>query len=118
MINGVNGSSVLRVSYLPPTQEQEILTYLQGAVYCWCNNKKDDWFCIGSFAGDLNEDWIGTPLIILYDHYIILGESGTDAYNHAAQDSGTLLKLFLHRDSRTYDMQNNGQRNEYKFVNL
>ncbi len=34
-INNVNGIS--------PQEEQRIIDFLQGVVYCWCNNKKDEW---------------------------------------------------------------------------
>ena len=34
--------------------EREILTFLQGAVYCWCLNKGTEWFSVRSFIGGIN----------------------------------------------------------------
>ncbi|GHU88469.1 hypothetical protein FACS189476_05610 [Spirochaetia bacterium] len=116
--NMINSNSVLIVNYLSSVEEQAILNYFQGAVYCWCNINKYIWFRDSSFVGGINVDWTGTPLFILFDHYKSLGESNQDAYDHAAPDSGTLLKLFLHRDSRTYEIRKTASYNEYKFVKL
>ena len=44
--------------------------FLQGAVYCWCKNRKDDWFAARDLLGGNNYYWQGTPLIPLYDYYL------------------------------------------------
>ena len=36
--------------------------FLQGAVYCWCKNRKDEWFAARDLLGGDNYYWQGTPL--------------------------------------------------------
>ena len=50
------------------TDEQLYLmkAFLQGAVYCWCKNRKDEWFAARDLLGGDNYYWQGTPLFPLY----------------------------------------------------
>ena len=35
--------------------------FLQGAVYCWCKNRKNEWFAARDLLGGDNYYWQGTP---------------------------------------------------------
>ena len=52
--------------------------FLQGAVYCWCKNRKDEWFAARDLLGGDNYYWQGTPLIPLYDYYLNGDEENHD----------------------------------------
>ena len=44
--------------------------FLQGAVYCWCKNRKDEWFAARDLLGGDNYYWQSSPLMPLYDYYL------------------------------------------------
>lgn len=45
MLNG--NSRCFRVHGLTPEVESQIYAFLQGAVYCWCKNRPNEWFSTG-----------------------------------------------------------------------
>lgn len=49
--------------------------FLQGAVYCWCKNRKGEWFTTRDFLGGDNYYWEHYPLGVLYFRYIDAGQS-------------------------------------------
>lgn len=81
-------------------------TFLQGAVYCWCKNRKNEWFAARDLLGGDNYDWQGTPLYSLYTYYL-----GGNIDNHvyavtdAGKAAGRLLKEVLINDRRTFDTE-------------
>ena len=69
-------------------QKTRIRDVLQGAVYCWCKNRPDEWFSMRDLMGGENYYWEGTPLIALYEKH----HEEDDAVERAGKDSGWLLK--------------------------
>jgi len=98
-----NDSGIKQVSGITQQEEQRIIDFLQGAVYCWCNNKEDEWFTFRDFMGGKNFFWQGTPLLVLYDKHKNDGKSDDDSFKGAKLDAGSLLKKVLHKDSRWFD---------------
>ena len=63
----IPGSNSSRVTGITAEQRDLALAFIQGAVYCWCKNRKDEWFALRTlFVGD-NYFWSGTPLMPLYE---------------------------------------------------
>src|SRR5690349_13674520 len=56
-----------------------IRDFLQGAVYCWCKNRADEWFSLRDLMGGENFQWQGTPLLALYEKH----QLATDAVERA-----------------------------------
>lgn len=82
---------------IPADQKQRIKDFLQGSVYCWCKNRKNEQFHLRDLLGGDNEDWTGTPLIVLYERHL-LGSTPDEAFKQAAIDAGRLLKAVLAED--------------------
>lgn len=100
------------VDSMPTTEENNIISYLQGSVYTWCNNHPNEWFNARNFAADENKDWSNTPLIYLYTRRINSGMSEEDARRQAKFDLGNILKSVVHNDVRFYETKSiNGLRN-------
>lgn len=93
--NGVNGFT--------ENQIREMQAFLQGAVYCWCKNRKNEWFVARDLLGGDNKDWQGTPLIDLYEYYLG-GNHNNDKYAiaEAGKAAGRLLAGVLIKDKRTF----------------
>ena len=119
-----------RVSHLSPEEEKEILSFLQGAVYCWCNNHEDN-FAASNFVGGGNANWDKTPLQPIYDGYLVTKSSKTAkktakkttkkktkkitkktaskaakqaAFDKSAKAIGHLLKTVLINDKRRFNL--------------
>jgi len=52
-----------------------IKNFLQGAVYCWVKNRKDEFFAARDLMGGDNFNWHGTPLYCLYEKHSIKGSA-------------------------------------------
>ena len=77
--------------------------FLQGVVYCWCKNRKDEWFAARDLLGGENYYWQGTPLMQLYTYYLNGNEENHDyAVEEAGKAAGRLLKEVLMHDKRTF----------------
>ncbi len=85
---------------------EKIKVYLQGAVYCWCKNCKDEngvpkWFNTRDLFGGENFYWGNTPLGVLFQwHHKKRAE---DAIEMAGHDAGNLLKEVLKKDRRNFN---------------
>lgn len=75
--------------------------YIHGAVYYWCNNKKDDWFFAGDLFGKDNYFWNTTPLHPIWKWHNARGAK--DPVLMAGRDVGSILKEILKNDTRTFD---------------
>jgi hypothetical protein len=95
-------SEIRDVTGITDAQRQRIYDFLQGAVYCWCKNKPEEWFTVRDLQGGENFDWNGTPLITLYDKHIKKGKTHDDAVKEAGKDAGRVMKRILHDDSREF----------------
>ncbi|MCH5316749.1 MAG: hypothetical protein J1E05_02115 [Eubacterium sp.] len=101
-----NHKKIYKISAdLLPVDIEIIKVYMQGAVYAFCNIKKDEPFSARILFGGDNGNWNGTPMQKLYDYYIKEGKSKEEAYKSAAIDAGRLLKSLLDGDNyRTFEI--------------
>ena len=93
-----------------------IKAYLQGAVYCWIVNRKDEYFYARDLVGGENWNWNGTPLQIIYDRLLPQGKDHAEA--QAGSDLGWILRLVLVEDQRNFIRQDNEKdqwANSYKW---
>jgi len=84
-------------------ERQSILDFLQGAVYCWCKNRKGEWFSLRDLMGADNYDWHGTPMLPLYLKHEDKGKDEEQAIQDAGKDGGWLLKAVISSDKRTFE---------------
>jgi hypothetical protein len=111
----VGDSTIKEVSGIPEAEKQAISHFLQGAVYCWCKNKKGEWFSMRDLMGGDNRDWKDTPLIALYNKHIENGKTGDEAFDFAGKESGWMLKKVLHADTRNFESKNEDTKN-YRWI--
>jgi hypothetical protein len=114
-------TTVTMITIITPDQVQCIKDFLQGAVYAWCNAKGNKWFFFKDLMGGNNYYWTNTPLAVLYEHYIKMGNDDPCAVAKAGQDAGMLLKSVLKDDkNKTFDQKketvNNIPINKYQLV--
>jgi hypothetical protein len=93
-----------------------VYDFLQGAVYCWCKNRKGDWFSMRELMGGDNSDWTGTPLIDLYQKQMGRGLPEPQAIEMAGKESGWMLKHVLDVDARTFETRKQEQIRQYRWV--
>ena len=110
-------SQIRNVTSLTLTENQRIIDYLQGAVYCWCKNRKDEWFSARDLFGGDNFDWRGTPLITLYKKHKSKGKNDNDAIKAAGIDVGWILKKVINNDARKFETKDNeGRIRKYRWI--
>ena len=81
--------------------EQDLIrAYFQGAVYAWCNCKKQEEFRFATFSGGDNYYWEGTCLYPLYENQPT--DDQDKAIVEAAKHGGMLLKQVLEKDKRVF----------------
>ena len=97
-------------------EKSAIYSFLQGAVYCWCNNNPNKWFSMRDFMGGNNSDWKGTPLEALYNKHKDSGKTIDQAIEAAGKDSGWLLKNVIDRDKRHFETKTEEVIRKYKWV--
>lgn len=110
MIINDSNTDQFDVEYLCDCKKEKIMAFLQGAIYCWCKNRKEEYFSVPELLGGENYDWNSTPLIALYEHYIGEKESHDEAVYHAGLDVGTLLKQVVRKDDRRFSSLKEGTR--------
>ena len=74
------------VSGISSDEKIRIIAFLQGAVYCWCKNRPDEWFSLRDLMGGDNYHWDGTPLMTLYTKHTSLGSTHDEAVDKAGKD--------------------------------
>jgi hypothetical protein len=47
----VEKSEIREVHGISEEQEQRMMDFLQGAVYCWCKNRENEWFAARDLLG-------------------------------------------------------------------
>ncbi|OFX70096.1 MAG: hypothetical protein A2X12_06325 [Bacteroidetes bacterium GWE2_29_8] len=113
----IKQTEVRNVINISKEQELEIMSFLQGAVYCWCKNRRDEWFSMRDLMGGDNYYWEGTPLEYLYEkHADTLGKDKEDAIKDAGKDSGWLLKKVISQDKRSFDSKKEELIRKYKWI--
>lgn len=85
------------VSGITDAQHQRMCDFLQGAVYCWCKNRPNEWFALRDL---LPFYWNDSPLIDLFNKYYDSDEHLDYAIHQAAVDAGWLLKEVLANEPR------------------
>lgn len=114
MIIGIN--SYNSVNGIEDDKIIKIQAFLQGSVYCWCKNRKDEWFSARDLFGGDNYYWDGTPLEELYKYYLEDDESKNEyALSEAGKAVGRLLKGILVEDKRTFESRE-GYTREYRWT--
>jgi len=96
----VESTRVHSVSEISDEEHQRIIDFLQGAVYCWCKNRKNEWFSLRDLMGGDNSYWQGTPLLPLYTKH---KGRNADPVKEAGKDAGWLLKHVLKIDERVFE---------------
>jgi hypothetical protein len=109
-------SDIREVSGLSDDQRNAIRHFMQGAVYCWVKNRKSERFAVRDLMGGQNTRWHGTPLMVLYENHKARGKDDAAAIEAAGQDLGWLVKRFLSEDKRTFEFDNAGFVNTYRWV--
>ena len=100
-------SEIRDVHGITDEQKQRSLDFLQGAVYSWCKNRKDEWFAARDLLGGDNYYWQGTPMIALYEK--------SEDVEQAGKDAGWLLKRVLNDDKRTFEVSTDGRVKIYRW---
>ena len=77
--------------------KQRIKDFLQGAVYCWCKNRKNDWFTARELLGGDNRNWSRTPMQALYR---AVGDE-----EQAGKEAGWLLIRVIEDDKRYFETE-------------
>ena len=69
------------------TEEQLNLmrVFLQGVVYCWCKNRKEEWFAARDLLGGDNYYWQGAPHLQLYTYYF---DGKDNDHDYAVEEAG------------------------------
>lgn len=97
-------------------QKELIKAFMQGAVYCWVKNRRDEPFAVRDLMGGENFEWDGTPLYVLYEKHITAGKDSEAAIDSAAIDLGWLVKTVLANDKRHFTAGKAGMVNSYRWV--
>ncbi len=103
---------VYKVNGLKDEQIQDIINFLQGAVYCWCKNRKSEWFSLRDLMGGDNFYWDKTPLSLLYLKY----KDKVNPINRAGKDAGWILKKVIKNDSRMFETKYAEQIRKYRWT--
>jgi len=106
-------SEIREVSGISDQQLNDIMKFLQGAVYCWCKNRPDEWFSIRDLMGGENFFWQGTPLYCLYEKH---ENNSNDPVKSAGIDSGWLLKKVIHLDKREFESRDGEMIKQYLWI--
>lgn len=111
----IRGNSILRnVSGISPEKEQRIIDFLRGAVYCWCKNRKNEWFSLRDLMGGDNFYWEETPLMPLFEKHQNTG--ATNPVEAAGKDCGWLLKKVISKDPRNFETEKIDLTRKYKWL--
>ena len=106
--NPEEAGAVRSVNGLSEEEENAIYSFLQGAVYCWCNNNPNKWFSMRDFMGGTNFYWQETPLYKLFEK--------TGDVNAAGQAAGWLLKKVIYKDKRHFETKKEELIRKYKWI--
>jgi hypothetical protein len=109
------GNNELRsVSGISQGEESNICYFLQGAVYCWCKNRKDEWFSLRDLMGGDNYYWNDTPMIKLWEKHNDLGKD--DPIAEAGKDGGWILKKVIENDKRKFETKEEDMIRKYRWI--
>jgi hypothetical protein len=103
----VEKSEIRDVHGISEEQKQRILDFLQGAVYCWCKNRKEEWFAARDLLGGDNYYWQDTPMFALYEK--------SEDVEQAGKDAGWLLKMVIADDKRSFETKKESLVRQYRW---
>ncbi|PZR03223.1 MAG: hypothetical protein DI539_26520 [Flavobacterium psychrophilum] len=103
----IEKSEIRDVHGISDEKKQRIRDFLQGAVYSWCKNRKDEWFAARDLLGGDNYFWQNTPMFALY-------EKSQDV-EQAGKDAGWLLKQVINDDKRSFETKKEGLVRQYRW---
>jgi len=106
----IEKSEIREVNGISKEQKQRITDFLQGAIYCWCKNRKNEWFAARDLLGGDNYYWEKTPMFALYEKSKNIEQAGKDA--------GWLLKKVINNDKRSFNTRKNGLVRQYRWDGL
>ena len=110
----LNVESELRnVTGISEEEKRRIKDFLQGGVYCWCKNRKDEWFSLRDLMGGDNFYWQGTPLLPLYLKH---ENNNDDPVKAAGRDGGWLLKAVIDEDKRLFETREEALIRQYRWI--
>ncbi|MEI8202454.1 MAG: hypothetical protein WCH34_05550 [Bacteroidota bacterium] len=109
-------SEIRDVLGITDEEKKSIIDFLQGAVYCWCKNKPNEWFSMRDLMGGDNYYWDGTPLIALYEKHINKGKDAETSVEDAGKDSGWLLKRVTNDDVRVFETKKEDLIRKYLWI--
>ncbi len=112
----ITKSEIRQVKVPSSLERQRIYDYLQGAVYCWCNNKMGEWFSARDFLGGENFDWHGTPMFILYNKHKSKGKTDKQSILDAGKDAGWILKKVINDDQRNFETKRESLIRKYRWI--
>jgi hypothetical protein len=100
---------------LPQPEKDRINDFLQGAVYCWCKNREQEWFSLRDLMGGDNYDWTHTPLSALYNKQV--NEGAADPVKEAGKECGRLLIEVIINDARNFETKIEELIRKYHWIN-
>jgi len=112
----INKSELREVRNISDVEKQSILDFLQGAIYCWCKNRKNEWFSLRDLMGGDNYYWDGTPLEVLYLKHKNMGKEWESASKDAGKDSGWILKKAIIKDVRSFETKKEELIRKYRWI--
>jgi hypothetical protein len=104
----IEKSEIRDVRGISDEQKQRIRDFLQGAVYSWCKNRKDEWFAARDLLGGDNYSWENTPMYPLYKK--------SNDVEQAGKDAGWLLKQVIADDKRSFETKKEGLVRQYRWT--
>ena len=106
-------SEIRDVTGITPGDTQAIYHFLQGAMYCWCKNRKDEWFSLRDLMGGDNFEWEVTPMYALYNKH---AGTASDPVKQAGKDGGWMFKRVVHNDRRSFETREAEQIRQYRWI--
>lgn len=106
-------SQIRNVTGITPDETQAIHHFLQGAMYCWCKNRLNEWFSLRDLMGGENFEWEGTPMFALYNKH---AGTAADPVAQAGIDGGWLFKRVVDDDRRQFETREANQIREYRWI--
>ena|SRR6056297_3171452 len=99
-LTSISNKKEKAVNGLKQIDVEKIKSFLQGAVYCWCNNNQDTGFTLRDLMGKGNRNWSNTPLQAIYLKHRNEGKTNKGAFDQSSKDAGNLLLSVLLNENK------------------
>lgn len=100
---------------LARTDQIRIKAFLQGAVYCWCANRPDEWFTLRELLGEPAQWGESTPLRALIVKHLMTKPREV-ALTAAARDGACILQEAMFEDARLFESMQDAVARKYRWV--